>query len=72
MISQSFTVVRISMQRFWLKIESICHEHGGTQKMVIQGDVDLLVIPLELAGYMIHLKQNYQQQKNSTHSSNVA
>jgi hypothetical protein len=41
---------------FVVKIDSICHKHGGTQKMAIQDVGSSLVIPLELAGCMIHLK----------------
>jgi hypothetical protein len=41
------------LRDFGVKIDSICHKHGGTQKMVIQDDVDELLIPLELAGCMI-------------------
>jgi hypothetical protein len=45
------------LRGFGVKIDSICHKHGGTQKMVIQ-DVDRsLVVPLELVGCMIHFKQ---------------
>jgi hypothetical protein len=46
------------LRDFGVKIYSICHKHGGTQKMVIQDDVgSSLVIPLELEGCMIHFKQ---------------
>jgi hypothetical protein len=46
------------LRDFGVKIDSICHKHGGTQKMVIQDDVcSSLVIPLELVGYMINSKQ---------------
>jgi hypothetical protein len=41
---------------FGVKIDSICHKHGGTQKMVIQDVGSSLVIPLELAGCMIYFK----------------
>jgi hypothetical protein len=41
---------------FGVKIDSICHKHGGTQKMVIQDVGSSLVIPLKLAGCMIHFK----------------
>jgi hypothetical protein len=40
-----------------VKVDSICHKHGGTNKMVIQEIGMSLVIPLELAGFMIHFKQ---------------
>jgi hypothetical protein len=39
-----------------LKIDSICHKYGGTQKMVIQDVGTSLVVALELAGCMIHFK----------------
>jgi hypothetical protein len=44
------------LRDFGVKIDSICHKHGGTQKMVIQDVVSSFVIPLELAGCMIHFK----------------
>jgi hypothetical protein len=44
------------LRDFGIKIDSICHKHGGTQKMVIQDVGSSLVIPLELAGCMIHFK----------------
>jgi hypothetical protein len=47
------------LRDFCVKIDSICHKHGGTQKMVIQDVGSSLVIPL-VAG-----------QKKSIHSSNI-
>jgi hypothetical protein len=41
---------------FGVKSDSICHKNGGTQKVVIQNVGSSLVIPLELAGCMVHLK----------------
>jgi hypothetical protein len=41
------------LRDFDVKIDSICHKHGGTQKMVIQDVGSSVVIPLELAGCMI-------------------
>jgi hypothetical protein len=41
---------------FGVKIDSICHTYGGIQKMEIQDVGSLLVVPLELAGCMIHFK----------------
>jgi hypothetical protein len=41
---------------FSVKVDSICHKHGGTQKMVIQDDGSSLVIVLEPTGCMIQLK----------------
>jgi hypothetical protein len=46
----------LQLQDFGVKIDSTCHKHGGTQKMVILGDGSSLVIPLELADFMIHFK----------------
>jgi hypothetical protein len=42
------------LRDFGVKIDSICHKHGGTQKMEIQDVSSSLVIPLELAGLMIY------------------
>jgi hypothetical protein len=39
-----------------VKIDSIYHKHGGTQKMEIQDVGSSLVLLLELAGCMIHFK----------------
>jgi hypothetical protein len=44
------------LRDFGVKIDSIYHIYGGTQKMVIQDDDDSLLIPLELAGCMIYFK----------------
>jgi hypothetical protein len=44
------------LRDFGVKIDSICHKHGGTQKMVIQDVGSPLVVTLELAGSMIHFK----------------
>jgi hypothetical protein len=41
---------------FGVKLDSICHKYGGTQKMEIQDVGSSLVVPLELADYMIHFK----------------
>jgi hypothetical protein len=41
---------------FGVKIDSICHKHGGAQKMEIQDFSRSLVIPLDFAGCMIHFK----------------
>jgi hypothetical protein len=46
---------------FGVKIDSICHRYGGIQKMVIQDVGSSLVIPLELAGCMIHFKHRYRR-----------
>jgi hypothetical protein len=44
------------LRDFGIKIDSICHKHGGTQKMEIQDVGSSLVIPLELTDCMIHFK----------------
>jgi hypothetical protein len=44
------------LRHFGVKTDSICHRHGGTQKMVIQDIGSSLVLPLELVGCMIHFK----------------
>jgi hypothetical protein len=44
------------LRDFGVKTDSICHKHGGTQKIEIQDVGSSFVIPLELAGYMIHFK----------------
>jgi hypothetical protein len=44
------------LRDFGVKIDSICHKHGGTQIMVIQDVGSPLIVPLELAGCMIHCK----------------
>jgi hypothetical protein len=48
------------LRDFGVKFDSICHKHGGTQKMVIQDVGKSFVIPLELAGCMIHLNTDCQ------------
>jgi hypothetical protein len=42
------------LRNFGIKVDSICHKHGDTQKMVIQADTDQLITLLELTGCMIH------------------
>jgi hypothetical protein len=44
------------LRDFSVKIDSICHKHGGTQKMEIQDIGSSLVIPLELKRCMIHFE----------------
>jgi hypothetical protein len=44
------------LRDFGVKLDSIRHKHGGTQKMMIQDVGSSLVIPLELAGCMIAFK----------------
>jgi hypothetical protein len=44
------------LRDFNVKIDSICHKHGGIQKMVIQDVDSLLEVSLNLAGYMISFK----------------
>jgi hypothetical protein len=48
--------LEFQLRDFGVKIDSICHKHEGTQKMEIQEVGSSLVIPLELAGCMIHFK----------------
>jgi hypothetical protein len=62
---------QIQLRGFGGKIDSICHKHGGTQKMVIQDVGSSFVIPLELAGCIIHLNTDYQFQKKSIEPSNI-
>jgi hypothetical protein len=45
------------LRDFGVKIDSICHKHGGIQKMEIQDVGSSLVIPLEFADCMFHFKQ---------------
>jgi hypothetical protein len=59
------------LRDFCVKIDSICHKHGGTQKMEIQDVGSSLVIPLELAGCMIQFNTDCQLQKKSIHLSNI-
>jgi hypothetical protein len=47
------------LRDFGVKVDSICHNNGRTQKMEIQDVGSPLVIPLELAGCMIHFKQRF-------------
>jgi hypothetical protein len=49
-------LLEFQLRDFGVKVDSICHKHGGTQKMMIQDVGTSLVIPLELAGSMIHFK----------------
>jgi hypothetical protein len=44
------------LRDFGMKVDSICHKHRGTQKMVIQDIGSSLVTSLELAGCIIHFK----------------
>jgi hypothetical protein len=44
------------LRHYVVKIDSICHKNGRTKKMEIQDVGSSLVIPLELAGFMIHFK----------------
>jgi hypothetical protein len=49
-------LLEFQLRDFGVKIDSICHKHGWTQKMVIQYVGSSFLISLELAGCMIHLK----------------
>jgi hypothetical protein len=44
------------LRDFGVKIDSICHKQGEAHKMEIQDVGSSLVVPLELAGCMIHFK----------------
>jgi hypothetical protein len=44
------------LRDFSVKVDSIWHKHGGTQKMKIQDVGSSFVVPLELAGYIFHFK----------------
>jgi hypothetical protein len=49
-------VSEFQLRGFGVNIDSICHKHGTTQKMVIQDVGSSLVVSLELGGCMIHFK----------------
>ena len=46
------------LRDFEIIIDSICHSHDGAQQMAVKGsnDSDVLTIPLDLAGCMIHFR----------------
>jgi hypothetical protein len=46
------------LREFGVIIDSKCHRHGGTQQIVIKDNnhSDSLVIPLDLAGCMVHFR----------------
>jgi hypothetical protein len=46
------------LREFGIVIDSICHRHGGGQQMIIKdsNDSDILTIPLDLTGCMVHFK----------------
>jgi hypothetical protein len=44
------------LKNFVVKIDSICHKHIGTQRMVIQDVGSSSVIHLDFIGGMIHFK----------------
>jgi hypothetical protein len=46
------------LREFGIVIDSICHGHGGAQQMIVKdsNDSDILTIPLDLAGGMVHFK----------------
>jgi hypothetical protein len=44
------------LRDFGVKIDSICHKHGETQKMLIQDVGNYHLISLDLAGCMIYFK----------------
>jgi hypothetical protein len=49
-------LLEFQLRDIGVKIDSICHKHGGTQKMKIQDVFSSFVVPLELAGCMIPFK----------------
>jgi hypothetical protein len=49
-------LLEFQLRDFGVKVDSICHKHGGTQKMVIQDVGNSHVVPLELVGCMIDFK----------------
>jgi hypothetical protein len=55
-ISNNSLLSEFKLRDFGVKIDSICHKHERTQKKEIQDVGSPLVIPLELAGCMIHFK----------------
>jgi hypothetical protein len=46
------------LREFCIVIDSICHRHGGAQQMIVKdsNDKNILTIPLDLAGCMVHFK----------------
>jgi hypothetical protein len=48
------------LREFGIRIDSIRHRHGETRQMTMKGDtdgdIDVLTIPLDLAGCMVHFK----------------
>jgi hypothetical protein len=50
-------LTEFQLRDFGVKIDSICHKYGGTQKIVVQDVGSSLVVPLEPAGCMINFKQ---------------
>jgi hypothetical protein len=47
------------LRDFGVKIDSICHKHGGTQKMVTQDVGSSLVIPLERHKVILHVIRHH-------------
>jgi hypothetical protein len=64
-------LLEFQLRDFGIEIDSICHKHGGIQKIVIQNIGSSLVMPLELADCMIILNTDYQLQKKSIDSTNI-
>ena len=48
-------------KEFGIVINSICRRHGGAQQMIKKdrNDSDVLTVPLDLAGCMIHFNTDY-------------
>jgi hypothetical protein len=51
------------LKYFGVKIDSICHKHGGTQKMEIQDVGSSFVIPLDLQVLLFISNTDFQLQK---------
>jgi hypothetical protein len=60
------------LRAFGVKIDSICHKNGRTQKILIQVVEKSLVISLELEGCMIHFEHRLPTTEKSIHLRNIA
>ena len=55
--SASYSLLsEFQLREFGVQIDSKCHRHGGTQQMVIRKESNMLPVPLDLAGCMVHCK----------------
>jgi hypothetical protein len=68
-------LTEFQLREFGINIDSICHRHGGTQQLTIKGDRDsnndVLTIPLDLSGCMVHFKHRLPTAKEIAYSSTV-